>query len=233
MIYDVLIPAYNEAGSIHRIETELIPELKKNSIDFEILIVNDGSSDSTGEISDEIASRRRDVRVIHHSVNQGLGAALRTGYKNAKHPWVISIDCDLSYSPDQIMNLLEKVQSDVDVIIGSPYMKNGDVVGVSQVRIIPSKSISILYSIIVGKWLTCWTGMFRVMKTSAIRSIEITQDGFDGVAEIAVKLARKRFKIVEVPAVLGLRTEGESKASFMREFTKHLKQLIKVLLRRI
>jgi glycosyltransferase involved in cell wall biosynthesis len=232
-MYDVLIPAYNESGSIHRIEAELIPELEKTGIDFEILIVNDGSKDDTGRMIDELASRRSDVRVVHHSINQGLGAALRTGYQNAKHPWVISIDCDLSYSPDQIKNLIDKVQKDVEVVIGSPYMKGGDVVGVSQVRIIPSKSISILYSIIVGKWLSCWTGMFRIVKTSAIQSINITQDGFDGVAEIAVKLARKRFKIVEVPAILGLRTEGESKASFMREFTKHLKQLVKVLLRRI
>jgi glycosyltransferase involved in cell wall biosynthesis len=233
MTYDILIPAYNEADSLHRIESELIPQLKKDHIEFEILIVNDGSDDDTGIIADHLAQRRNDVRVIHHRKNMGLGAALRTGYSNAKHPWVVTIDSDLSYSPKQVPNLLARVGSKVDAIFGSPYMPGGYVEGVGQIRIIPSKGISMLYSMLLGKRLSCWTGMFRVVRTSAVQSINITQDGFDGVAELAVKMVRRGFRVVEVPAVLGRRTEGKSKASFSREFIKHLLQLQKVVTRTI
>lgn len=233
MIYDIVIPAYNEADSLHRIESELIPQLKRDHIEFEILIVNDGSKDGTGVIVDQLAQRRKDVRVIHHKKNMGLGAALRTGYSNAKHPWVVTIDSDLSYSPEQVRNLVARVGSEVDAVFGSPYMTGGFVEGVSQIRIIPSKGISMLYSLLLGKRLSCWTGMFRVVRTSAVRSINITQDGFNGVAEIAVKLVRRGFRVAEVPAVLGRRTEGKSKASFRREFMKHLLQLQKVATRTI
>jgi dolichol-phosphate mannosyltransferase len=228
MTFDILIPAYNEAGNLLLIEERLIPQLVKDKIEFKIILVDDGSSDDTPSIADKMAGRREDFRVIHHKKNLGLGAALRTGYKNAENRWVISIDSDLSYSPDQILNLINAIEPGVDAVFGSPYMRGGLVKGVSQVRIIPSKGISMLYSVVMLNRLSCWTGMFRVIKRTAIQDITITQNGFDGVAEIAVRLAKRGYKIVEVPAILGQRTIGESKAFFLREFTKHLKQLFRV-----
>ncbi|MHA1960564.1 MAG: glycosyltransferase [Candidatus Thorarchaeota archaeon] len=229
MKFDVLIPAFNESKNLYRIESDLIPQLHRDHIDFELIIVDDGSSDDTGSVAEEVANRRADVRVIHHQENMGLGAALRTGYSHARNPWVITIDSDLSYSPDQVLNLVEKAGDDVDAVFGSPYMRGGRVEGVSQIRVIPSKGISILYSLFMRKRLSCWTGMFRAIRRKAVQSIQITQNGFDGVAEIAVKLVRSGNRVVEVPAVLGRRTEGVSKASFSREFMKHLIQLRRVV----
>jgi len=228
MIFDIVIPAYNEAGNLKAIEDRLIPQLHNDGIDFEIILINDGSTDDTPVIADRMASSSDNIRVIHHPENAGLGAALRTGYQNARNPWVISIDSDLSYSPDQIKNLVNAINTDTDAVFGSPYMKGGYVEGVSEMRIIPSKAISILYSIFMLKRLSCWTGMFRAIKKNAIQNISISHDGFDGVAEIAVKLVKKGYNVIEVPAVLGQRTIGESKSLFFREFIKHLKQLLNV-----
>lgn len=228
MIFDILIPAYNEAGNLKFIEDRLIPQLRSDGIDFKIIIVDDGSTDDTPAIADELASKSDNIQTIHHPKNAGLGAALRTGYQNATNQWVITIDSDLSYSPNQIRNLVNAIDGDIDAVFGSPYMRGGYVEGVSEMRIIPSKAISILYSIFMMKRLSCWTGMFRAVKKTAIQSISISQDGFDGVAEIAVKLVKKGYNVVEVPAVLGQRTIGESKALFFREFTKHLRQLLRV-----
>lgn len=228
MIFDIVIPAYNEAGNLKLIEDQLIPQLESDGIQFEIIIVNDGSTDDTPAIADELAQKMDRIHVFHHPKNMGLGAALRTGYQNAKNRWVISIDSDLSYSPDQIRNLVNAVDTNIDAVFGSPYMKGGTVEGVSELRIIPSKVISMLYSLLMTKRLSCWTGMFRAIKKTAIQSISISQDGFDGVAEIAIKLVKKGYNVIEVPAVLGQRTIGESKAIFFREFTKHLKQLLRV-----
>ncbi|RDE17841.1 MAG: hypothetical protein C4K49_00880 [Candidatus Thorarchaeota archaeon] len=231
MIFDILIPAFNESANLPRIEEQLIPQLQRDRVEFEVLVVDDGSTDDTGSKADELARRRKDVRVIHHERNMGLGAALRTGYSHASHQWVVSIDCDLSYSPDQVRRLVERVSPEVDAVFGSPYMRGGQVLGVGQMRVIPSKGVNVLYSLIMRRNLSCWTGMFRAVRTSAVQSIRITQDGFDGVAEIAVKLARKGFQIVEVPAVLGRRTAGESKAHLGREFRRHLVQLEKLIAR--
>jgi dolichol-phosphate mannosyltransferase len=163
----------------------------------------------------------------------GLGAALRTGYRNSKHPWIITIDCDMSYSPNQIRNLVAHIEDDVDAIFGSPYMKGGKVLGVSSTRLIPSKVVNIIYSLLVGKFLSCWTSIFRIMRRSAIQSIDIKRNGFDAVAEIAIKLARNGYRIVEVPAILGRRKHGESKSQFIRDFLKHLNQLLQISLQEV
>ena len=232
MKYDILIPAYNESENLRRIESELITELNKNSIAYQIFLINDGSSDDTLIIAEEMAAINKNIKILNHDKNKGLGAALRTGYAKCTNEWVITIDADLSYSPDQIINLVHKVSDDVDAIFGSPYMKGGKVEGVSGIRIFPSKVVNILYSLFMKKRLSCWTGIFRMVRLKSIQEIEITNDGFDSVAEIAVKLSKNKSKIVEIPATLGLRIYGESKLSLVRETVGHLKQLNRILLKR-
>ncbi len=229
MTFSIVIPAYNESDNLLRIETELLPQLDHDHIDSDILIVNDGSTDNTGKIAEELAARHKNINVVHHPKNMGLGAALRTGYGEAEQEWIITIDADLSYSPNQIANLVNAMSPEVDAVFGSPYMRGGYVKDVSSIRIIPSKAVNLLYSIVLRKRLTCWTGMFRAVRRKAIRQVTITQDGFDGVAEIAIRLAKAGFRIVEVPAVLQSRIYGESKSIFKRELIRHLRQLMRVI----
>jgi dolichol-phosphate mannosyltransferase len=139
----------------------------------------------------------------------------------------------MSYSPNQIRKLVGHIDDDVDAIFGSPYIRGGRVEGVSNYRLLPSLAVSAMYSIVMVRRLACWTSIFRAIRRSVINTIEIKQDGFEGVAEIAIKLAKRGFRIVEVPAVLGTRSYGYSKAYFTREFRRHLKLLFNAAINNI
>ena len=109
----VVVPAYNEAEAIGPVMADLHAELKKRGLEFEILVVDDGSSDGTAK-----AVNPAHARVISHPTNGGYGRALLTGIEAAKHEWVLMIDADGSYPPAEILKLLD-FAPDFDLVIGA------------------------------------------------------------------------------------------------------------------
>ena len=103
-LVSLILPAYNESAILKNnldIFCKYMSTLE-NAYDWELLIINDGSSDDTGKIAEEIASNCSNVRVIHHIVNLNLGNALKTGFANSKGDYIVTMDIDLSYSVDHI-----------------------------------------------------------------------------------------------------------------------------------
>jgi glycosyltransferase involved in cell wall biosynthesis len=109
----VVVPAYNEAEAIGPVMADLHSELKKRGLEFEILVVDDGSSDGTAKAVDPAHAR-----VISHPTNGGYGRALLTGIEAAKHEWVLIIDADGSYPPSEILKLLDFAPA-FDLVIGA------------------------------------------------------------------------------------------------------------------
>lgn len=109
----VVVPAYNEAEAIGPVMADLYGELKKRGLEFEILVVDDGSSDGTAA-----AVNPAHARVISHPANGGYGRALLTGIEAAKHEWVLMIDADGSYPPSEILKLLDYAPA-FDLVIGA------------------------------------------------------------------------------------------------------------------
>ncbi|MDD5302704.1 MAG: glycosyltransferase family 2 protein [Elusimicrobia bacterium] len=109
----VVVPAYNEAEAIGPVMADLHAELKKRGLEFEILVVDDGSSDGTAS-----AVNPAHARVISHPANGGYGRALLTGIQAAKHEWVLMIDADGSYPPAEILKLLDYAPA-FDLVIGA------------------------------------------------------------------------------------------------------------------
>ena len=81
----------------------------KEKYDWEIIIVNDGSKDSTGKLADDFAASHDNIHVYHHKINQNLGSALKTGFDQCKGDYIVTLDLDLSYSPDHIERLLNAI----------------------------------------------------------------------------------------------------------------------------
>lgn len=108
----VVVPAYNEAEAIGPVMADLHAELKKRGLEFEIIVVDDGSSDGTAK-----AVNPAHARVISHPTNGGYGRALLTGIEAAKHEWVLMIDADGSYPPAEILKLFDYAPA-FDLIIG-------------------------------------------------------------------------------------------------------------------
>ena len=164
----VVIPCYNEEAilqcNVNRVVDFL--ESKSEKYSWEIVLVNDGSKDSTGKIADEIARQRNEVRVIHHPVNLNLGLALQTGFRHSKGDIIVVLDVDLSYSVEYIEQMADKlVETSADIVLASPYMKGGKVTGVPFSRKVMSKWVNRIMRLAAQDKYHTYTAMVRAYRT--------------------------------------------------------------------
>ena len=113
-----VFPAYNDGGTIPSMVMAALMALRQVTDNYEIIVTNDGSSDYTGAILDEMASRYPELRVIHHTENCGYGAALRSGFSAAKKEWVFYTDGDAQYNPLELIDLVAALKEGVDIVNG-------------------------------------------------------------------------------------------------------------------
>ena len=111
-------PAYNDQHTIESLVRTVVSELRKHTNDFEVIVVNDGSHDETGRILDRLTAEIMELRVIHHPQNRGYGAALITGFKNARKDFIFYTDGDGQYDVREINNLLLALRPDTDLVNG-------------------------------------------------------------------------------------------------------------------
>jgi glycosyltransferase involved in cell wall biosynthesis len=114
----VVLPAYNDGGSIPSVVAASILAARQTSDTFEVIVTDDGSRDQTGQVLDELAARHPELRVIHHPVNRGYGAALRSGFGLASKEWVFYTDGDAQYNPLELSLLVDALDEGVDVVNG-------------------------------------------------------------------------------------------------------------------
>jgi glycosyltransferase involved in cell wall biosynthesis len=113
-----VFPAYNDGGTIPSMVMAALMALRQITDNYEIIVTNDGSSDYTGAILDEMAARYPELRVIHHTENCGYGAALRSGFSAAKKEWVFYTDGDAQYNPLELIDLVAALKEGVDIVNG-------------------------------------------------------------------------------------------------------------------
>lgn len=205
-VVSIIVPAFNEASILETNLLRLCDYMKSlaGEYDWELIVVNDGSSDATGEIADNFAKTISNVKVIHHVVNLNLGQALRTGFANSRGDYVIVLDIDLSYSPDHIEQLLKTIHdTKAQVIVASPYMKGGKVSNVPTLRKVLSKWANKFLSFFNPHIdLHTITGMVRAYDGKFLRSMDLKAMGVEINAEIVYKTQLLRGRIIEVPAHL-------------------------------
>ncbi|MFN8390986.1 MAG: glycosyltransferase family 2 protein [Bdellovibrionota bacterium] len=199
----VVAPAFNEARILEANLTTLAQYMGTLGVPWEIIVVNDGSSDETGRIADELASRTPGVRVIHHPHNFGLGRALRTGFAACSGRYVISVDIDLTYSTEHIGKLLQaQVQSHADVVLLSPYMNQGSVSSVPFLRKLFSVTANRCLSLSMGFRLHTATSMVRLYTQDALRALRLHSDGMEINLELLHQALVSGAKVKEIPAHL-------------------------------
>lgn len=205
-VLTIVIPCYNEENSI----LDLVKKVKESPIENkEIIVVDDCSKDNTREILE------KDVRplvsqIIYHEVNQGKGAALRTGFKHATGDAVIVQDADLEYDPNEYPLVVEPIFNDeADVVYGSRYL-NQKRKGYLANRL-ANWFLTNLSNIFTGLRLTDMETCYKCFKRDIIQSIDLVENRFGFEPEITSKLARKGIKIKEVPISYYPRTNEEGK----------------------
>src|SRR5882762_9392586 len=132
-LVSVVVPAYNEEAIVARNLASLYEYMEslEDECRWEIILVNDG----TGELAEAFARGRSNVRVLHHAVNFGLGQAIRFGFNHCRGDYIVTLDLDLSYSPEHIRELLAKIQeTKAKIVVTSPYMEGGRISNVPWLR---------------------------------------------------------------------------------------------------
>src|SRR5688500_17814959 len=114
----VFFPAYNDSGTIASMVIRAVQAVSELTPDFEVIVVNDGSSDATAEIADELARRYPHVRVVHHPKNRGYGGALQTGFRSATKELIFYTDGDAQYDPAEMDTLWRHMTTEADVVNG-------------------------------------------------------------------------------------------------------------------
>ncbi|RNI37510.1 glycosyltransferase family 2 protein [Hanamia caeni] len=201
----VILPCYNEEAILGTNLKRIIKYLenKIGKYKWEILLINDGSKDKTGDIANEFEKNNSNIRVIHHPTNLNLGNALKTGFKNSKGDIIVVLDIDLSYSIDHIETMVDKlIETSSDIVIASPYMKGGKVTAVPFTRRIMSRWVNRFMRIAAQDKYHTYTGMVRAYKKEFIQTVNLKTKDYEVNPEILYKAMILRARIVEIPAHL-------------------------------
>jgi glycosyltransferase involved in cell wall biosynthesis len=211
-LVSVVMPAYNEAlklmGSLTAVYSYLVS--LHDRYRFELLVVDDGSTDETGAIADVFAKTHAGVVVLHHKVNFRLGQALQYAFGQSKGDYVVTFDSDLSYSPDHIGRMLDAlVEQHARVVVASPYMKGGRTSAIPWRRAAMSKGVNKLLSRVSHSHVATVTGMVRAYDGPFIRSLDLKAMGPEINTEILYKAQIMRARVVEIPAHLDWSDQSE------------------------
>jgi len=201
----VVVPAYNEALILMDSLTTLYAHLQglEEEYRWELVVVDDGSTDETGAIADAFSTSRPEVRVLHHKINFNLGQALRYAFGTCRGDYVVTLDCDLSYSPDHIELMLDALRAEhAKVAVASPYAKGGRTTKIPFVRRMLSWWANRFLSAVAEGDLSTFTGMVRAYDRRFLSTLDLKAMGTDINTEILYKAQLLNARVVEVPAHL-------------------------------
>ena len=227
----IVIPCYNEESALPYLSNTLRSveaNLAEKDYQCNFVFVDDQSKDATFEKLNELFGGRENVKIVRHETNQGVAAGIMTGLQSSDTEIVCSMDCDCTYDPHELANMLPLLKEDVDMVTASPYHENGGVRNVPEWRLFLSKGASFLYRHALNANLDTFTSCFRVYRRSSVVNLPIEEKGFLGVAEMLGRLNLKGGKIIEYPAILEVRLFGFSKMKTARTIFGHLRLLSKL-----
>lgn len=220
----VIVPMFNEQENVKYTLDRLTRALDSLPKRWEIVVVDDGSADQTKKLVEDYSRLNRWVRLISYPVNQGRGKALRVGFAHAVGKIVCTTDADLSYDEKYILHMVEVLDknSDIDLVIGSPYTQGGRTEGIPLIRLLLSKWGNRILGFAMKGGLSTVTGVLRAYRRECINSLELESDGKEIHLEILSKAMAMGYKVRELPTALKARTKGRSKFKFKATAASHL-----------
>ncbi|HEY6002600.1 MAG TPA: polyprenol monophosphomannose synthase [Anaeromyxobacter sp.] len=210
----ICLPTYDERDNIGPILAaihDVVP-------DIDVLVIDDGSPDGTGELADRIAARDPRVKVLHRTRKEGLGRAYLAGFAWALergYELVLEMDADFSHDPRYLPVLLAKARQ-ADLVLGSRYVPGGGTVSWGLGRKLVSRGGSLYARTILGVPVRDLTGGFKCFRRAVLEAIDLATVECSGYAfqiELTYRALRKGFVVVEVPIVFTDRRVGRSKMS--------------------
>jgi dolichol-phosphate mannosyltransferase len=210
----VIIPTYNEMENLPR----LLDEVNALGLGVDVLVVDDGSPDGTGEWVKGQLGSRGNLHLLQRKGKMGLGSAYVAGFRYAMekgYDYLFEMDADFSHDPDYIPKFLEEIRNN-DLVLGSRYINGVNVVNWPMSRLLLSYFANMYARIITGLPVRDATGGYKCFRVEALRAInldKINSGGYSFQIEMTYKLWKKGFRIKEIPIIFMDRTAGVSKMS--------------------
>ena len=201
----LVLPAYNEATIIERTLAALVRYMESlaSEYDWEMIVINDGSTDTTGQIAETFARQNSNITVLHHHVNFGLGQSLRYAFSRSRGDYIVTLDSDLSYAPHHIRSLLEAITRDkAKIVVASPYMHKGNISNVPWLRKFLSIWANRFLAISARGSVSTLTGLVRAYDGRFLRSLNLKSTGMEINPEILYKALLLGARVEEIPAHL-------------------------------
>lgn len=211
----IIIPCYNEAGTIRQILEKVSAVPLIHNIKKEIIVVDDASTDKTWQLIQDFSLANPDsfLKGIQHSINRGKGASIRTGIQQATGEWIIIQDADLEYNPADYNKLLQPIyEGYADVVYGSRFTGEGPHRVLFFFHTIGNKLLTFLSNLFTQLNLTDMETGYKMFKAGIIKSVTIEENRFGFEPEITAKISRiKKIRIYEVGIAYYGRTYAEGK----------------------
>jgi glycosyltransferase involved in cell wall biosynthesis len=221
-LLSILVPVFNESGTvasvIDRLMTVDLPVAR------EVVVVNDGSSDGTGEVLDAIPPRGEAVRILHVARNAGKGAAIRLGLQHARGSVIAIQDADLELDPAQLAALVAPILAgETSVVYGSRFLSGRP--DAPWLTIIANRTLTLLTNLLFGARITDMETCYKIMRTDVARALDLESNRFDIEPEITAKLLLSGHRILELPVYFKPRQRAEGKKIGWRDGVRALRVL--------
>jgi dolichol-phosphate mannosyltransferase len=209
----VIIPTYDEVENLPLI----VGRLRAAVPQADILVADDNSPDGTGVLADELAAEDDQVHVLHRAGKQGLGAAYLEGFRwgqDRGYDVLVEMDADGSHPPEQLPDLLERIEAGADLVIGSRWVKGGSVVNWPRSREILSRGGSLYARTALGIKVRDVTAGYRAFTSAALEKLDLSEvdsKGYCFQIDLAARAIRRGLRVDEVPITFVEREYGTSK----------------------
>ena len=211
----VFFPAYNDSGTIASMVIRAVQTASALTPDFEVIVVNDGSSDATAAIADELARTYPRVRVVHHAMNRGYGGALQTGFRSATKELIFYTDGDAQYDPTEMAALWSKMTDDVDWVNGWKISRSDPLH-----RIIIGRVYHHVVKLLFGLKVRDVDCDFRLMRRRIFDVVRLEKDSGVICLEMMKKFQDAGFRVAEHPVHHYHRAYGKSQFFNFRRIVK-------------
>ena len=220
----IVVPMHNEMENLPGTIDRIVDAMLVTGHTFEIVAVDDGSTDTTRKRLEEMAAEDGRLSVVSYVKNRGRGYALRRGFGASQGKIIASIDADLSYAPGHLAGMLKILDEspEVDFVVGSPYAKGGDTVNVPRGRLFTSRWGNRVLGLAMPGKLTAVTGILRAYRREVLDVLDLESNDKEIHLEIVSKALAAGFTPAEMPSVLTGRQRGKSKFLLKATIVSHL-----------
>src|SRR3989338_10932587 len=216
----IVLPAHNEADNLPSLIKEVTEYMQGLGWDYEIIIVNDGSTDKTKEVSERLQGDDNRIKLVNHPKNRGYGGALRSGFATATKEWVFFMDSDRQFSIKEITKLA-LFMNDADMIIG--YRQNRQD---HLIRKINAGIFNLAVNILFGLWIRDIDCAFKLIKKEVVDKADLESNGALINTELLVRAKKLGYRIKQLPVSHYPRLSGTQSGASIKVILRAIKEIL-------